>query len=69
MYLTKEEFNAIEKALDMLPSGGEYQQLDKESKDIIIEAGVSMVNALKREKEKANKFPRLFIKKIKSLRN
>ena len=69
MYLTKEEFNAIEKALGMLPNGEEYKQLDKENQDIIVEADVSMLNVLKREREKSNKFPCLLINKIKSLRN
>lgn len=69
MYLTKEEFDAIEKALSMLPNGEKYKQLDKASQDIIVEADVSMLNVLKREREKSNKFPHLLINKIKSLRN
>lgn len=67
--MTKEEFNAIEKALGMLPNGEEYKQLDKASQDIIIKADVSMINVLRREKEKSKKFPHLLVKKIKSLRN
>lgn len=67
MYLTKEEFDAIDKALYMLPSGEEYKQLDKENQDIIVEADMSMINVLRREKKKQNKFPHLLIKKIKNL--
>lgn len=67
MYFTKEELNALEKALNAFSSGDKYQQLNKEEKDIVIDAVVSMLNALKREKKKMDKFPHLLMKKIKNL--
>lgn len=67
MYFTKEELNALEKALNAFSSGDKYQQLNKEEKDIIVDAVVSMLNALKREKKKMSKFPHFLVKKIKNL--
>ena len=67
MYFTKEELDALEKALNAFSSGEKYQQLNKEEKDIVVDAVVSMLNALKREKKKMNKFPRFLMKKIKNL--
>ena len=67
MYFTKEELNALVKALSAFSRGDRYQQLNKEEKDIVVDAGVSMLNALKREKKKMSKFPHFLIKKIKSL--
>ena len=68
MYFTKEELNALEKALNAFSSGDKYQQLNKEEKNIVVDAVVSMLNALKREKKKMSKFPHFLMKKIKNLR-
>lgn len=67
MYFTKEELSALEKALNAFSNGDKYQQLNKEEKDIIVDAVVSMLNALKREKKKMSKFPHFLVKKIKNL--
>ena len=67
MYFTKEELNALEKALNAFSSGDKYQQLNKEEKDVVVDAVVSMLNALKREKKKMSKFPHFPVKKIKNL--
>lgn len=67
MYFTKEELNALEKALNVFSSGDKYQQLNKEEKDVVIDAVISMLNALKREKKKMSKFPHFLVKKIKNL--
>lgn len=67
MYFTKEELNALEKALNAFSSGDKYQQLNKEEKDVVVDAVVSMLNALKREKKKMSKFPHFLVKKIKNL--
>lgn len=67
MYFTKEELNALEKALNAFSSGDKYQQLNKEEKDVVIDAVISMLNALKREEKKMSKFPHFLIKKIKNL--
>ena len=69
MYFTKEELNALEKALNAFSSGDKYQQLNKEEKNIVVDAVISMLNALKREKKKMNKFPHTLMKKIKNLRH
>ena len=52
LYFTKEELNALEKALNAFSSGDKYQQLNKEEKDIVVDAVVSMLNALKEKKRK-----------------
>lgn len=67
LYFTKEELNALEKALNVFLSGDKYQQLNKEEKDVVVDAVVSMLNALKREKKKMSKFPHFLVKKIKNL--
>lgn len=67
MYFTKEELNALEKALNAFSSRDKYQQLNKEEKDVVVDAVVSMLNALKREKKKMSKFPHFLVKKIKNL--
>ena len=67
MYFTKEELNTLEKALNAFSSEDKYQQLNKEEKDVVVDAVVSMLNALKREKKKMSKFPHFLVKKIKNL--
>ena len=54
MFLTNKDFKAIEKALELLPQGEAFKNLDKESQDIIVNASVTMVSLLKK-KEKNNK--------------
>ena len=54
MFLTKKEFEAIKKALELLPHGEEFERLDGEIQDIIINADATMVNLLKK-KEASNK--------------
>ena len=67
LYFTKEELNALEKALNAFSSGDKYQQLNKEEKGIVVDAVVSMLNALKREKKKMGKLPHILMKKIRNL--
>lgn len=67
MHFTKEELNALVKALNAFSSGDKYQQLNKEEKDIVVDAGVSILNALKRERKKMSRFPHILMKKIKNL--
>ena len=55
MYLTNEEFNMIEKALKLLPHGEEFNSLNKEVQDIIVNADVTMVNLLKKKKDNNKK--------------
>ena len=54
MQINKDEFEAIEKALMMLPHGEYFKRLNEETQAIIINADIAMVNILKRKK-KSNK--------------
>lgn len=51
MYITKKDFEMISKALLLLPSGNEFNQLPKEKQDIIVAADGIMVNILKKYKK------------------
>jgi hypothetical protein len=55
VFLTKEEFKAIEKALMLLPNGEEFRKLNKEEQDIIVNANVTMINLLKKRKKNNKK--------------
>lgn len=48
MYLTREEFDTIKKALELLPHGNTFVGLSEEKQDIIINADKVMVNLLKK---------------------
>lgn len=50
MYLTNEEFNAIKKALELLPHGNIFAGLSKEKQDIIINADTTMVKLLSKKR-------------------
>lgn len=54
MNITNKEFDAIKKALDLLPKCAGFDALRKESQDIIINADVVMMNLLKK-RERDNK--------------
>lgn len=54
MQIKKDEFEAIENALMLLPCGEWFKRLNDETQTIIINADVAMVNILKRKK-KSNK--------------
>ena len=54
MYLTNDEFKAIEKALELLPHGNTFVGLSEEKQNIIVNADRAMVNVLKKKKA-ANK--------------
>ena len=51
MNLTNKEFEAIERALDLLPQGKEFKALPKKKQEIIAEADATMMNLLKKKKE------------------
>lgn len=50
MNLTNDDFNKIEKALNLLPEGEEFNHLSKEEQQIIIDADTVMINLLKKKK-------------------
>lgn len=54
MFITNKDFEAIKKALDLLPYGEEFNRLSKEKQSIIVNADTTMINLLKK-KEKDNK--------------
>lgn len=54
MNITNKEFDAIKKALDLLPKGVWFKGLSVETQRIIIDADVTMMNLLKK-KERTNK--------------
>ena len=66
MYLTIEDFRAIDKALMMLPSGNKFATLSKEEQDIIINAKVVMTNLLKKRKVSNKKTAKYIAEKRKS---
>ena len=66
MYLTIEDFRAIDKALMMLPSGNKFATLSKEEQDIIINAKVVMTNLLKKRKVSNKKTAKYIADKRKS---
>jgi len=51
MYLIDEEFDAIEKALSLLPHDAAFKELSAEQQDIIVRADTVMVNLLKKRKK------------------
>ena len=50
MYMTNDDFRKISDALMLLPSGKDFEALDKEKQDTIIDAQVTMGNLLKKKK-------------------
>ena len=69
MYLTNEEFEAIEKALKLLPHGNVFVGLSEEKQDIIINADKVMVNLLKKKKANNKKVAEYIAEKRKSNKN
>ena len=69
MYLTNEEFNAIKKALELLPHGEKFNNLDKESQDIIVNADATMVNLLKKKRANNKKVAEYIADKRKDNKN
>lgn len=52
MNITNKDFNTIKKALELLPTGEEFNKLSKENQDIIVNADTVMVNLLKKKNKK-----------------
>ena len=52
MNLTNKDFETIKKALELLPTGEEFNKLSKEHQDIIVNADTVMVNLLKKKNKK-----------------
>lgn len=69
MYLTNEEFNAIEKALELLPNGNAFVGLSEEKQNIIVNADRVMVNLLKKKKANNKKVAEYIADKRKDNKN
>lgn len=69
MYLTNEEFNAIKKALELLPHGEEFNNLSRENQDIIVNADKTMVGLLKKKKANNEKVSKYIADKRKTNKN
>jgi len=51
MNLTNSDFEAISKALQLLPSGEQFRELDPDIQLIIIQADMTMANLIKKKKQ------------------
>lgn len=69
MYLTNEEFDAIKKALELLPHGKAFAILKEEAQDIITSADAVMVGLLKKKKTNNKKVAEYIADKRKSNKN
>lgn len=69
MYLTNEEFNAIKKALELLPHGNTFVVLSEEKQNIIVNADRVMVNLLKKKKANNKKVAEYIANKRKDNKN
>lgn len=69
MFLTNAEFEAIKKALELLPHGEEFENLDNESKNIIVNADSTMIGLLKKKKSNNKKVAEYIADKRKSNKN
>lgn len=69
MYLTNEEFDAIKKALELLPYGNAFAVLKEEAQDIITSADAVMVGLLKKKKTNNKKVAEYIADKRKSNKN
>lgn len=69
MFLTNAEFEAIKKALELLPHGEEFENLDKESQDIIVNADSTMIRLLKKKKANNKKVAEYIADKRKTNKN
>lgn len=70
MYFIKEaDFENLEKALRLLPSGEQFKELSKEDQDIIVNAEVVMVQLVKDKKKKNAKIAKYIAEKRKVNKN
>lgn len=69
MFLKNEEFNTIVKALELLPHGEEFEKLNKENQDIIVNADSTMIGLLKKKKANNKKVAEYIAEKRKTNKN
>lgn len=64
--MTNEDFNSIEKVLKLLPHGEEFENLDKEEQDIIVNAYKTMMKLARKKKEQSKQFNKAIKEKRKT---
>lgn len=69
MFLTNAEFEAIKNALELLPHGEKFENLDKESQNIIVNADSTMIGLLKKKKANNKKVAEYIADKRKNNKN
>lgn len=51
MYITKNDFNTLKKAIELLPHEKQFNNLTEEQKNIIIKADAVLIELLKKRKK------------------
>ena len=69
MNITNKDFEVIKKALELLPTGEEFNKLSKEYQDIIVNADTVMVNLLKKKKANNERTSKYIAEKRKTDKN
>lgn len=69
MYMTNKQFDAIEKALKLLPCDEEFNKLSSEDKNIIFEADLVMSQLLKKKKKDNERTAKYVAEKRKTNKN
>jgi len=52
MYISKREFEALEKMYYLFPTGEPFRELPKEVQDIIVDGGVALMKIYRRKEKK-----------------
>ena len=69
MQVKKSEYDAIAKALELLPSGVNFKELNAETQNIILNADNAMLNILRRKKDQNRKTADYIAEKRKTNKN
>lgn len=69
MNLTNKDFEAIKKALELLPTREEFNKLSKKHQDIIVNADTVMVNLLKKKRTNNERTSKYIAEKRKENKN
>lgn len=69
MNITNKDFDTIKKALELLPTGEEFNKLSKEHQNIIVNADTVMVNLLKKRRTNNERTSKYIAEKRKENKN
>lgn len=69
MFITNDDFKAIEKALALLPEGAEFEMLDAETQEIIVKADSVMLELINKKKADNSRTARYIAEKRKTNKN